>query len=134
MKQKMQYIILAFLFIFITGCLAKSQYPKDAIPTPIPSSSKFSKISLGWSEQRVHDTIGKPTDSRKYITGKSFIPYYFGSDAARKEDLYKGEGRIIYAGGAGLANQGFTVHKIIYDPSESGYNDITRKDIVGHKN
>jgi hypothetical protein len=98
----------------------------DAIPYTIPSSSLFSKISLGWSQARVHDTIGKPTDSRGYVTGKNWIPMYFGSDRYRFEDLYKGEGRIIYSGGAGMSSQGYTVLKIIYDPNESGYNDKTR--------
>jgi hypothetical protein len=98
----------------------------DAIPYPIPSGSLFSKISLGWSQARVHDTIGKPTDSRGYVTGKNWIPMYFGSDRYRIEDLYKGEGRIIYSGGSGMSYQGYTVLKIIYDQTESGYNDKTR--------
>jgi hypothetical protein len=71
----------------------------------------------------VHDVIGDPTDTRSYVTGKAFIPMYFGSDGARMEDLYKGEGRIIYSGGAGMGNQGYTVFKIIYDPTEDGYNE-----------
>ena len=95
----------------------------EAISTPIPAESKFAPVVVGWSRARVHDTIGKPTDSRSYSTGKSWIPFYFGSDAVRVEDLYKGEGRIIYAGGTGLGNQGYTVYTIVYDPNESGYND-----------
>lgn len=110
-----------------TACKKNTAAPADeAIPTPIPPTSIFSKISVGWSMSRVHDTIGKPTDTRHYITGKNWIPMYFGSDRVRLEDLYKGEGRVIYAGGAGMGNQGYTVFKIIYDPNESGYNDAHR--------
>ena len=111
--------------VFALGACAKESSSEEAIPNPIPAKSKFAKIQLGWSMQRVHDTIGKPTDTRSYTTGKAFIPFYFGSDNARVEDLYKAEGRVIYSGGAGVGNQGFTVLKIIYDPEESGYNDKT---------
>ena len=117
------FILLLFIFI-ISGCKSQSGVSSnDAIPTPIPQTSKFSKVQIGWSIARVHDVIGKPTDTRTYLSGKTFIPMYFGSDRARIEDLYKGEGRIIYTGGSGLTNQGYTVFKIIYDPTESGYND-----------
>ncbi len=118
---------LAFLLVALvcglTACQKSNPTPEEAIPTPIPATSKFAKIQLGWSLKRVQDTIGEPTEMRDYATGKAFIPFYFGSDSYRMEGLYKGEGRIIYAGGAGISAQGFTVHKIIYDANESGYND-----------
>lgn len=116
-------LAIGVMLLSLMACKSSSPKLEDAIPNPIPESSKFSKIALGWSMGRVHDTIGMPNDTRNYMTGKAFIPMYFGSDRARMEDLYKGEGRIIYAGGTGLGNQGFTVFKIIYDPNESGYND-----------
>jgi len=72
--------------------------------------------------RQVFDTIGVPTDTRAYVTGKTFIPFYFGSDGARSEALYKGEGRITFAGGAGMGGGTFRVYKIVYDPSETGYN------------
>ena len=126
MYQKIRPMLSLILFVCLVLCLSacqKNTSAEDAIPTPIPPTSDFSKIGLGWSQKRVHDTIGSPTDTRNYITGKAFIPFYFGSDNARVEDLYKGEGRIIYAGGSGIGSQGYTVFKIIYDPNESGYND-----------
>lgn len=122
-------LILALLVLCLSACKSRNSATtnhEDAIPVPIPATSIFSKVTPGMSMNRVHDTIGKPTDSRNYITGKNWIPFYFGSDRMRLEDLYKGEGRIIYAGGAGMGNQGFTVFKIIYDPTETGYNDTGR--------
>lgn len=120
---KYALVVLVMAMFLVVGCKKRETKLEDAIPTPIPPTSKFAKIGLGWSMGRVHDTIGKPNDTRHYMTGKVFIPLYFGSDSVRLEDLYKGEGRIIYAGGSGFGNQGYTVFKIIYDPTESGYND-----------
>lgn len=117
------YLIMASLLLTLAACKASSPEDDAAIPYPIPAKSKFAQIQLGWSHKRVHDTIGEPMDTREYTTGKAFIPFYFGSDMGRIEDLYKGEGRIIYSGGSGVNSQGFTVLKIIYDPNESGYND-----------
>ena len=126
-------LLLVLTLVFLSACKANQNAGStsgsekhDAIPYPIPEKSKFAKIQIGWSQARVHDTIGKPSDSRGYVTGKNWIPMYFGSDRYRYEDLYKGEGRIIYAGGAGMGSQGYTVFKIVYDPSESGYNDNRR--------
>jgi hypothetical protein len=37
------------------------------------------------------------SDQRAYITGKQFIPFYFGSDKYRYEVLYKGMGSVVYS-------------------------------------
>jgi hypothetical protein len=49
-----------------------------------------------------------------------FIPFYFGDDVMRSEDLYKGQGHITYTG-AGIGGVNYHVYQIVYDPSESGY-------------
>ncbi len=84
----------------------------------IPPDSPFAKISIGMSMQHVFDLIGRPTDIKYFMTGKSFIPFYHGSDSVRAEALYKGLGRIIFTGRSAK-----TVYRIVYDPNESGYSD-----------
>ncbi|MBL4831058.1 MAG: outer membrane protein assembly factor BamE [Aliivibrio sp.] len=88
----------------------------------IPEKSKFAKIEKGMSMNQVVELIGSPSDTTSYMTGKSFIPFYFGTDAARKEALYKGEGRIVFTGGTGFGFNKFKVYQIIYNPKETGYN------------
>ena len=46
------------------------------------------------------DLAGQPTDQGAYITGKAFIPFYFGGDRHRFEMAYKGWGRLVFAGGS----------------------------------
>ncbi|MDD5277628.1 MAG: hypothetical protein PHR16_16300 [Methylovulum sp.] len=88
----------------------------------IPANSPFAKIKIGMSSKQVHDLIGEPTDTESYSTGKAFIPFYFGDDVMRTEDLYKGLGRVVYTG-AGIGGVNFKVYQIVYDTSEDGYNN-----------
>ena len=75
------------------------------------------------SQGQVHSILGQPTDNKVYQTGKMWIPFYFGSDTHRTEELYKGAGRITYTG-MGIGGINLTVFKAIYDPSEDGFRDI----------
>ncbi len=87
---------------------------------PAPGSP-FTKIEIGMSMRQVVDLAGQPTDQGAYITGKSFIPFYFGADRHRFEMVYKNQGRLIFAGGS-LGNfSGGNLVWIIHNPSEGGY-------------
>jgi hypothetical protein len=83
-------------------------------------SHKFSKLQFGMGQKEVMDTVGPPTDQKTYVTGKAWIPFYFGGDRWRHEMFYKGDGRLVFAGGSGYGQVGYLL-KIIVDPKESGY-------------
>ena len=88
------------------------------IPAP---NSKFSQLQIGMGMKQVMDIAGPPTDQGAYITGKAFIPFYFGSDRSRFELLYKGQGRLIFAGGSmGDLTRGNLIW-VINSATESGY-------------
>ena len=40
--------------------------------------------------------LGKPSAEKAYCTGKHRIPFYFGSDKAYTEYLYKGQGKVYF--------------------------------------
>lgn len=64
---------------------------------------------------------GTPTDQGAYVTGKVFIPFYFGTDRYRFELVYKRQGRLVFAGGSrGDFTSGHLIW-IINNPNESGY-------------
>ena len=85
------------------------------------ASSKFAKLQIGMGMRQVTDIAGPPTDQGAYVTGKAWIPFYFGSDRHRYEMTYKGQGRLIFAGGSiGNMSSGNLI-SIIHNPSESGY-------------
>jgi hypothetical protein len=84
-------------------------------------NSRFTSLQIGMSLKQVTDLIGQPTDQGAYVTGKAFIPFYFGSDTHRYEMAYKGQGRLVFAGG-GLGNVGGgNLIWIIHNAGDSGY-------------
>jgi hypothetical protein len=83
--------------------------------------SKFTKLKIGMPMKQVTDLIGKPTDQGTYVTGKAWIPFYFGSDRYRHELVYKNQGRLIFAGGSvGDFSSGHLVW-IIYNRNEPSF-------------
>jgi hypothetical protein len=63
---------------------------------PAPKT-RFTKLTIGMTMSQVTHAIGEPSDRGVYVTGKAFIPFYFGSDRHRYELVYKGSGRLIFA-------------------------------------
>ena len=88
---------------------------------PAPGSP-FTKLQIGMGMKQVTDLIGQPNDQGAYVTGKAWIPFYYGSDRYRHEMVYKGLGRLIFAGGSAFG--GFTSSNlimIIHNAQEGGY-------------
>ena len=94
---------------------AKADETKTAIP--IPADSPFAKIKLDMSMDEVFALIGRPDDTSNHITGKAFMPYYYGGDTHRTEAIYKGQGRIIFCP-RNHWTQSLGVMEIVYNPSE----------------
>jgi hypothetical protein len=92
----------------------------DITGTPAPGSS-FTKLQIGMGMRQVNDIVGRPTDQGAYITGKAFIPWYFGSDRYRHEMVYKGVGRLIFAGGSMGDYSSGNLIWIIHNAAEPGY-------------
>lgn len=86
---------------------------------PAPGS-KFTQIQIGMPLKQVTDIVGTPTDQGAYMTGKAWIPFNFGSDRYRHEVVYKGQGRLIFAGAAGFDSNAHLIW-IIHSANEQGY-------------
>jgi hypothetical protein len=85
-------------------------------------NSKFTKLTMGMSMKQVTDLIGQPTDQGAYITGKAWIPFYFGSDRYRYELAYKGQGRLVFAGDSGFTTMGGgNLIRIVHNANDTGY-------------
>lgn len=89
------------------------------IPAP---KGQFGKLQIGMSMKQVTDILGQPSDQGGRITGKAFIPFYFGKDRTRFEMIYKNQGRLIFAGGSMLGDiSGGNLIWVINNAQESGY-------------
>ena len=92
----------------------------DITGKPGPGS-RFTQLQIGMPMKQVTDLVGTPTDQGAYVTGKAYIPFYFGGDRYRHELVYKGQGRLIFAGGsAGDWSNGHLIW-IIHNAAEPGY-------------
>jgi hypothetical protein len=90
--------------------------------TGVPAAgSRFAELQIGMPMRQVTDILGRPTDEGAYITGKAFIPFYYGSDRYRYELVYKGQGRLIFAGGSLNEHTGGHLTWIINSAADSGY-------------
>lgn len=87
---------------------------------PAPGS-KFPRLQIGMSMKQATDIVGQPSDQGAYVTGKAWIPFFFGSDRYRHELVYKGMGRLIFAGPGGMdINNGHLIW-IIHNANEPAY-------------
>lgn len=87
-------------------------------------NSKFKSVQIGMSMRQAVDLAGQPTDEGVYVTGKAFIPFYYGGDRHRTELAYKGSGRLIFAGDSPWSRGGYSsgsLIKIVHDAKDSGY-------------
>lgn len=108
-----------------SGKMVKGKDDWEGEITGIPAAnSKFTKLQIGMGMREVMDIAGAPTDQGAYVTGKAFIPWYFGSDKHRQELVYKGQGRLIFASGGGWGwggGSGGNLIWIIHNSNEPGY-------------
>jgi hypothetical protein len=95
-------------------------YEGEITGTPA-RNSRFTRLQIGMSAKQVTDLAGPPTDQGAYVTGKAFIPVYFGSDRHRYEMTYKGQGRLVFAGGGMGDYSSGNLIWIIHNPNETGY-------------
>jgi hypothetical protein len=76
---------------------------------------------MGEESNEVFATIGQPTSTNHYQTGKAFIPFHYGGgDDMRMAAHYKGVGVITF-GNDSAYTSGYSVVDISYDPNEPGY-------------
>ena len=88
---------------------------------PAPGS-KFTELQIGMPMKQARDIVGvEPTDEGAYVTGKAFIPFYFGGDKHRYELAYKGMGRLVFAGKE--MGTGGNLIWIIHNKDDSGYRE-----------
>lgn len=131
MKNPTLGLVLLAVVLGVSGCASSKKEGPSAsqasdeesrIVGSIPASSPWSKLKLGMTKGMVHEIIGPPSDEMTYSTGKMWIPFYFGKDVARLEEMYKGQGRITYTG-MGVGGTNYKVYRIVYDTTEDGHPD-----------
>ena len=83
-------------------------------------NSKFTQLQIGMTNNQVVKLIGEPTTQASRLTAKVYIPMYTGRDRNRIMYVYKGQGRLVFSGGAFGNDKTGTLLYIIHNPNESG--------------
>ena len=123
--RRLMGVVLIGVVGLAAGCAKQAAAPSggaapaEAAAAPVPAGSPLAKVKVGMSEQDVRAILGPPTQENEYVSGKAFIPFYYGPDRTRRAYFYKGMGRVVFAGGSGFNRTG-KVSRIEYDPAESG--------------
>ena len=81
-----------------------------------PAGSPLSKVERGWSDEKVRSVLGSPDNANAYMTGKAWIPFYYGPDTHRTDWMYKGKGRVVFS--RNRYSGGLKVIRVLYNPNE----------------
>ena len=81
-----------------------------------PPGSPLSKVHLDMNDTEVRNIMGEPDNSNAYMTGKSWIPFYYGPDTTRTDWMYGGIGRVVFS--RNRYTGGLKVIKVLYNPNE----------------
>jgi len=92
--------------------------PKPPKGVPPPADSTLSKVAVGMKSEQVKEIMGEPTSQTTYMTGKAWIPWYFGP-THQTDWKYKDVGRVVFVNNR-WSGQIQSVTRIDYDPSEDG--------------
>jgi hypothetical protein len=87
--------------------------------SPPPPGSKLARVTNGMSEAQVVEILGPPTSQQNYVTGKAWIPYYYGPDTGRLDYRYKGLGIVVFS--RNRYSSATKVVRVDSDPNEDGY-------------
>jgi hypothetical protein len=125
MRRSGGLLLSALLMLaMVGGCATQATSPRPQgapapAATPPPAGSKLAGIREGMTPEQVQKIAGTPASIKPYITGKAFIPWYFGPDRQRTAYYYKGQGRVIFSGEGGLGTDSHVL-RVEYDPSDPG--------------
>ena len=94
---------------------AAAKPPKGVAP---PAGSKLAKVAVGMKPEQVKEIMGDPTSQTTYMTGKMWIPWYFGP-THQTDWKYKAVGRVVFVNNR-WSGQVQSVTRVDYDPGEGG--------------
>jgi hypothetical protein len=93
--------LLSLVMGLAGGCASGGENGGQAQPAAqaeiVPITGKLAQVQLGMNDVDVRNILGNPASANNYMTGKSFIPFYFGTDTTRTDWIYPGLGRVVFS-------------------------------------
>ena len=114
-------LVLTFVFALalMGGCASNSGGSGSQANqwTAPPADSPLAKVDLGMNDAQVRNVLGNPTNANAYMTGKAWIPFYYGPDTHRSDWMYEGVGRVVFS--RNRYSGGLKVIRVIHNPDET---------------
>lgn len=98
------------------GSASTAEATEDSPYSSPPAGSDLAEIEEGMDPTRVQSILGAPDHQHSYPTGKSWIPFYYGSDLERTEWRYRGQGRVVFS--RNRWSGALKVIRVLYNPDE----------------
>jgi outer membrane protein assembly factor BamE (lipoprotein component of BamABCDE complex) len=93
-------LMLVLIAVAAWGCASSQSAPAEKSATgtaAVPDDSPLAKVTIGMDDTEVRKILGEPTTQNAYMTGKAWIPFYYGPDTSRTDYIYKGIGRVVFS-------------------------------------
>jgi hypothetical protein len=81
-----------------------------------PAGHKLGQVAPDMNDIDVRKVMGEPDESNAYMTGKAWIPFYYGPDTSRSDWMYKGQGRVVFS--RNRYTGALKVIRVLYNPNE----------------
>jgi outer membrane protein assembly factor BamE (lipoprotein component of BamABCDE complex) len=94
MKKCIAVLAVLLLSLSLPACSGSAGSSKF---TPARSGSKLARVKDGMSDNDVRRILGNPSQTRPYMTGKGWIPFYYGPDTHRTDWIYNKVGRVVFS-------------------------------------
>lgn len=127
MMPRVSLVLLAFAVAVLGGCASSSGEGQAAESAPAPAAapqdvappadSPLAEVQVGMNDLQVRKILGEPDNANAYMTGKAWIPFYYGTDTTRTDWMYKGMGRVVFS--RNQYSGALKVIRVIYNPSET---------------
>lgn len=113
------FLVSIAALALVVGCAgggAQTDGGDAASATPPPAGSALAKVEKGMNETAVRSLLGEPDESNAYMTGKGWIPFYYGPDTHRSDWMYRGQGRVVFS--RNRYTGALKVIRVLYNPRE----------------
>lgn len=110
-------VLALVLMLAFVGCASggSSSGGESAYSEP-PAGSSLARVEVGMTDAQVRKILGEPDNSNAYMTGKAWIPFYYGPDTHRTDWMYKGQGRVVFS--RNRWSGGLKVVNVLYSAGE----------------
>ena len=127
MTARISLALLVFAVAVLGACASSSgggqaasnagAQPAAAQSMAPPADSPLSQIKPGMNDAQVRRLLGDPENANAYVTGKAWIPFYFGTDTTRTDWMYRGQGRVVFS--RSQYSGALKVIRVLYNPNET---------------